>query len=120
MNLSDLMATDVDDVFMVTDDFAETMIRYIGGDSGNTSSIVGIFTPESTQPNDGRGRGYDHMATLALSSAVTLKVGDALKHGNDRYEVKTVGDEVHGMRTCELVRYEADVRGGKVFRNGDI
>ena len=120
MSLANQILSDVDDVFLNLDDFAETIIRYIGGDVGNISSFTGIVTVEQTQVNDGRGRGFDHMASLVLSSDVTIAVGDAIKHGDERYEVKTVGDPEHGMRTCHLVRYQPEVKGGKIFRNGDL
>lgn len=120
MSLSDLIVSDVADVFLDTDDFASTIIRYIGGDVGNTSTFTGIVTMDGTNINDGRGRGYDHMASLVLSSSVTIEVGDAIKHGDERYEVKTVGEIEHGMRTVTLLRYQPDTKGGKVFRTGDI
>ena len=120
MPLNQLIEEHVSSVFLNTEHFADTIIRYIGGDAGNTSSFTGIITMDGTQIDDGRGRGFDHMASLVIGSATRMEVGDALKHGDERYEVKTVGEIEHGMRTCLLVRYQPQMKGGKVFRNGDL
>ena len=120
MSLNQLIDEHVTTVFLNTDHFAETMRRYICGDSDNVTNFVGIVTVDGTNINDARGRGFDHAATLVLSSDIQMNVGDAILHGEDRYEVKTVGAAEHGMRTCQLNRYQPEVRGGKVFRNGDL
>ena len=120
MTLASQILADVDDVFLQLDDFASQVIRYVGGDSGNSKAITGVVTLGGVSTNDGRGRGYDHDATMLLNSDVAITVGDAIKHGDDRYEVKHVGDPQYGMRTVTLRRYQPEVKGGKLFRTGDI
>lgn len=120
MTLKSLMASDVPDVFLQTDDFADTIIRYVGGDAGNVKTFVGIVTLHPAMTNHERGRGTDQTADLVLSSDIPLCSGDAIKFGDERYEVKAVGDPEHGMKTASLLRYIPEVRGGKVLRSGDL
>ena len=120
MTLAAQMIADVSTVFMNTDDFASSVIRYIGGDVSNTRSITAIVTLSPVQENSDRGRGYMHRATMDLSEDVVLTTADAIKYDGDRYEIEGIGAAEHGMRTVSLIRYQPEVRGGKVFRNGDL
>lgn len=120
MSLADQILADVDDVFLQTDDFAQTVLRYIGGDSGNVRQITAMVTLDPVAIDDGRGRGYLHSATMLLNADTPITEGDSVKVGELRYEVKKPGDPQYGMRTVMITRYQADVKGGKVFRNGDI
>lgn len=120
MSLANLIAADVANVLFDENDFASSILRYIGGDEGNATTITAISFDGGVQTNDSRGRGYDHIATLVLISTVAINVGDAIKYGTERYEVKAVGDPELGIRTVLLTRYQPEVKGGKVFRNGDL
>ena len=120
MSLHDLIISDVADVFMQTDDFAETHQRLIGGDEGNIRSIVGIPGDDMAATEDLRGRGYTHSRTFDIAEGTALFEKDAIKIGSLRYEVDAITDPVLGMRTAKLVRFQQEVKGGRVFRNGDI
>ena len=120
MTLASQILTDVDEVFLQTDDFAKVILRYIGGDANNTEQITGIVVVQSVSIDDGRGRGYVQEAEMHLSSETTLNEGDGIRYESERYEVKTIGATEHGMRVASLVKYKPEVRGGKVFRNGDL
>ena len=120
MSLKDLMISDVSDVFLQLDDFADTIIRYVGGDAGNVKTFTGIVTIHPAMASHDRGRGTDQAAELVLSSDVALAAGDAIKFGDERYEVKAVSDPEHGMKTASLYRYIPEMRGGKVLRSGDL
>jgi hypothetical protein len=114
------MREHVSTVFMNTEHFAETHQRLIGGDEGNIRSIVGIPGDDMVATDDVRGRGYTHSRTFDIAEGTALSEKDAIKIGSIRYEVVKVGDPVLGMKTAHLGRTMQEVKGGKVFRNGDI
>ena len=120
MTLASQMIADVATVFLNTDDFASTVIRYIGGDVANTRSITAIITLLPVQENDDRGRGYMHRATMDLSEDVILTAADAIKYDGNRYEIEGIGGAEHGMRTVTLIRYQPEAKGAKPLRNGDL
>lgn len=120
MTLASQILSDVSEVFLDLDDFAETVLRYVGGDAGSVRQMTAVVTLDPVTVDDGRGRGYTHRASMVLASSVVITVGDAVKVGQNRYEVERVGDAQHGMRTVFLTRYQPEVKGGRVFRNGDI
>ena len=99
MTLAALMVTDVSDVFMNTEDFASTVIRYIGGSESNSRSITAIVTLSPVQENDDRGRGYIHRATMDLSEDVILTASDAIKYDGNRTRMY----QEEGTRTPSLI-----------------
>lgn len=118
MSLADLIASDVDDVFLVTDDFAETMLRYAGGDRDNTTSVTGVVTWAPTVPSDTRGKGYVRRGELLLNDSVTVTAADAFLINERRYEVESLDDPQYGSRIVRLIRYESEAKG--VRKAGDI
>lgn len=120
MSLHDLIIADVSDVFLQTSDFAETHKRLIDGDEGHVTAIVGIPGDDMVATDDVRGRGYTHSRTFDIAEGTALSEKDAVKIGTLRYEVVRVTDPVLGMKTAHLARTQQEVRGGKVFRTGDI
>lgn len=120
MTLAAQMVEDVSTVFMNTDDFASTVIRYANGDAENAQSITAIITLLPVQENEDRGRGFLLRATMDLSEDVILTISDSIKYDGNRYEIVSIGDAEHGMRTCQIIRYVAEVKGGKLYRNGDL
>ena len=120
MSLSQYLEEQVATVFMREDHFAKVITRYIGGDANNSTPITGIVGVQSVSIESGRGRGFLQDAELHLSSDTTLNEGDGIKYESERYEVKTIGATENGMRVASMVKYKPEVRGGKVFRNGDL
>lgn len=120
MSLNQLAREHVSTVFMNTDHFAESCPRYINGDEGDILLITGIPGDDMVATDDIRGRGYTHSRTFDIAESTVLNVKDAVKIGELRYEVVHVSDPVLGMKTAKLARTQQEVRGGKVFRNGDI
>lgn len=120
MSLSDMIATDVGDVFLQTEDFATTVHRYKNGERINGGDFTGIVTITQAEPTDQFGKGQLQHATLVCASTVELKVGDALRHDGIRYEVESITDPEHGMVTVQMKRYQGELRGGKELRNGDL
>lgn len=120
MTLASQILSDVSEVFLDLEDFAETVQRYVGGDLGNVQQMTAVVTLDPVTVDDGRGRAYLHRANMVVASSVVINAGDAVKVGENRYEVERVGDSKHGMKTAFLTRYQQEVKGGRVFRNGDL
>jgi hypothetical protein len=120
MSLSDMIATDVSDVFLRTDDFAATVHRYKNGERINGGDFTGIVTITQAEPTDQFGKGKLQHATLVCASTVELKKGDALRHDGIRYEVESITDPEHGMVTVQMIRDQGELRGGKELKNGDL
>lgn len=119
MTLAAQILTDVAEVFFQEDDFAETVLRYVGGDSGNASTILAVVTLQPPEPDDMRGRGYVYRGSMILKEAVTITAQDAIKFDGNRYEVETIGDAQYGMRTVQLIRYQPESQGGRPLKLGD-
>ena len=120
MSLSQLMSEHVSTVFMNTDHFAETCQRFVGGDEGNIRTIVGIPGDDMAATDDVRGRGYTHSRTFDIAETSTLTEQDAIRIGSLRYEVVHVSDPSQGMKTAKLARTQQEVKGGRIFRTGDL
>lgn len=120
MPLNQLIEEHASTVFLNQDHFAASVSRLIGGDAANARSIVGVTGDDIAASNEQRGKGYTHTRTFDFSEDSRLEESDALKIGRLRYEIDSITDPVGGMRTANLVRYQPDVKGGKLFRNGDI
>jgi hypothetical protein len=120
MSLKTLIISDVANVFLQVDDFAETCQRFVGGDAGNIKTIIGIPGDDMPAIDDVRGRGYTHSRTFDIAETSTLTEADAVQIGAFRYEVVHVSDPMQGMKTAKLARTQQEVKGGRVFRTGDI
>lgn len=120
MSLSQLMNEHVSTVFMNTDHFAETCQRFVGGDEGNIRTIVGVPGDDMAATDDVRGRGYTHSRTFDIAETSTLTEQDAIRIGSLRYEVVHVSDPSQGMKTAKLARTQQEVKGGRIFRTGDL
>ncbi len=111
MTLAAQIIADVDDVFLQEDDFAQTILRYVGGDSGNIRQIVGVVTIHAAQVDDMRGRGYIHKGEIFVNEETVIMPKEAVLYGEKRYEVESVTDAMHGMKTVHIVRYESEHAG---------
>ena len=120
MSLHDLMISDVSDVFIQTDDFADVCRRYKNGERTDGANFNGIITPLDADPTDAYGKGKIQRATLVCSESIKFKEKDAISHNGFRYEVDGVSDPEHGMQTISLVRYVGEERGARQLRTGDL
>jgi hypothetical protein len=118
MSLNDLMISDVADVFMQTEDFAEQIIRYVGGDVGHIKHITGIVTWYPTVPEMNGGRATRRRGEVMLSSDVEISVTDALKIGEDRAEVEAVGPSQDGAQVVYVVQQIPQTKGAAPLRTG--
>lgn len=118
MTLSSLISSDVASVFLNTDEFAETVTRYIGGDPGYTQSLTSVVTLDQPEFETSRGRGFEIRGTALFDDAATLNQADALLIRGERYEVRTVKPAAFGVIEVTVVRYVPDAKG--VRTAGDL
>lgn len=118
MSLNNLMASDVADVFLQVDDFAEVILRYVGGERDRHEDVTGIVTWSPTVVTDTRGRGFTRRCELFLNDSVTVAASDAFKIGQRRCEVEAIDEAQDGARVVHLVHYESETKG--LRRAGDV
>jgi hypothetical protein len=116
MTLSDQMKSDVDDVFLNTDDFAESILRIVGGRNGRAESVTAIVTWQDTVTDDGRGRGTRRTAEVMLADNQSVTIKDAFKIDNDFVQVTRVGPIQDGARTVWVRQYIPETKGAKPLK----
>lgn len=120
MTLSDLMQSDVTDVFMNTDDFAETILRYVNGDPDNTCQVTAIVSWYPTVPEMSGGRATKRRGEMLISSDDAVTKKDSFKIGDDRAEVEAVGPKQDGAQIVYLVQEIRETRGAVPVRTGGL
>lgn len=120
MSLHDLMLADVGDVFLQTDDFADTVRRYRNGDLKDGIDFVAIVTISDANISEHLGRGTTVRASMVCAEAADVRATDKVRHNGIDYEVENVSDAEHGMKTVTMQRYQGEFRGQKLLRNGDL
>jgi hypothetical protein len=120
MTLSSMISADVADVFLNTDDFADTVRRYRNGDLKDGADFVAVVTISGADTSEHVGRGTIVRASLVCAESIDIRATDKVRHNGIDYEVENVGDAEHGMRTVSMVRYSGEFRGAKSLRNGDL
>lgn len=118
MSLNDMIASDVDDVFLDVDDFAETVIRYAGGAVDRRTEITAIVTWMPSDVSETRGKGYLRKCQMLVNDSVTITPADAFKIGDARCEVTSIDNAQDGSRMVYLQQYESEAKG--IRKAGDI
>lgn len=118
MTLAAVMQSDVSSVFMQTGEFAESVIRYVKGDSEHRQSFTAVVDLMQPEFSEERGRGYITRGTVIVDDSVTVSAGDAFDIRGDRYEVVSVKPAAYGIVEASVTRYETEARG--VRRAGDL
>ncbi len=114
MTLKSQIQSDVDTVFLSTSDFAEQIIRYVGGDEGNVQALTGVVTLEVPEKSDESGRSYVQTGMVMIADSVTVTTQDALQIRGSRYEVNAVGVADFGAIELTVTRKIADIKGRKM------
>jgi hypothetical protein len=120
MSLRDLLRTDISEVFLDTEEFADTVRRYRDGDLTNGVDFAGIVSVLGSDTSEHIGRGTIFRASLMCSASADIRVKDRLRHNGFDYEIETVSDPEHGCKTASMIRYASEFRGAKLLRNGDL
>lgn len=114
------MQTDVDSVFFATDDFAEVIKRYIGGEKGAVEFVTALVTWNPTGEAYERDRATRRTGELLLKDSQSVTVADTFKVGTDRIQVTAVGPIQDGARTVYFSQYIPEIKGGAPLRTGDL
>lgn len=120
VTLSDLMKTDMDDIFLSTDDFAESIVRYAGGSQSSSSVVTAVIMWDPTTVEGGRGRQTARTGQLLLNDDVSVTVSDAFMVEGNRVEVESIGPIQDGARTVWIKQVIPETRGAVPIRTGDI
>lgn len=120
MSLHDLIASDVADVFLVADDFATQIRRYVNGDQDHQVIVTGVVTWYPTVDEDGRGRATKRRGEIMFSSTLNLTMKDAFVIGSDLVQVEALGPKQDGAQIVTITQTLPETRGAKTVRTGDI
>ncbi len=116
--LSDMIAGDVNAVFLDGDDFAETIRRRVEDGRGNrTSSVVAIVTWEPPISNSGDGKREANLrGSIAVPSGLNppLKMSDRWIIGETTYATLAVHPPQYGMQSVLIEQRAGDLRGGSL------
>lgn len=120
MSLHDLITSDVADVFLVADDFATQIRRYVNGDQDQQVIVTGVVTWYPTVDEDGRGRATKRRGEIMFSSTLNLTIKDAFVVGSDLVQVEAIGPKQDGAQIVTITQTIPETRGAKTVRTGDI
>lgn len=118
MSLSQLIDEHVSAVFLNTNHFAESIKLLKGGDAGRISSVTGIVTWYQTTPELQNGQATHRRGEVLFSSSVNITTDDALKIGDERANVETVGPDENGMIKVGISQRLPKVKGAAPLRTG--
>lgn len=118
MTLADQIRTDVNTVFLNTDDFAENVVQYHGGWAGVSRNITALVTLEEPDVTRERGKGYRRRGEMMVADETLITDKDAFLIGAERYEVERMGIVREGIRIAHIIRYAGEYRGNRTA--GDI
>lgn len=106
MTLASQILADVEDVFLSTDDFAETVSRYPLGVTASPESVVGVFAERDPNQETARGDDNNRTATLHVADSVDTDPRDTWLIGGEVWNTTSVSGASTGMKTIELRRNE--------------
>lgn len=106
MTLASQISDDVADVFLNTDDFAETVSRYPLGVAASAESVTAVFAERD--PSQDTTRGDDNMRTGALhvADSVDADPRDSWLIQSEVWETTSVSGSSGGMKVVEVKRRE--------------
>lgn len=110
MSLASLIAADVSDVFLDTDEHAASVTRYPAGDTTSPATVTAIWC-EDELATDSKTRGRDivRMGSLRVDDAQATDPKDRWLIDSETWETIAVGKE-EGMKKLRLQRVEPESR----------
>lgn len=117
MSLKTDIAAHATSVFLNTDHFAETAVRYIGGDEGDAENVTGLWKESDPEINAERGYDYHYKGEFHFAGTQTMTIYDALLVRSVRFEVERVSEvSSDGLKVAYCVRRTGNTRGAKRSR----
>lgn len=118
MTLASLIVSDVGDVVLNTDDFAETIKRRVEDGRGNrVSDVIAIVTWDPALPNATEGKREAVIkATLLIASGLVPapKMSDRWEIGGVTYSTTAILPAQYGMQNVMIEQRSGDMRGGSL------
>ena len=112
MDLIDLIADDVADVFLDTTAFAVSVTHRPLNNSSNDASVTAWFDEREPVETLDRGIGTSRRAELFVASSVSANVRDRWQVSSQWWETETVEGAAGGMIRVSLVRPQEELRSG--------
>lgn len=106
MSLATQIEGDVEGVFLNTDDFAQTVVRYPLAVTGSPESVIAVFAEKDASQETTRGDENERTATLHVAASVDADPRDTWLINSEVWQVTAVkggGDE---MQVIELRKRE--------------
>lgn len=103
MTLVDQMLDDVSNVFLNTDEHAQTAVR-TPNRGGGTTTFTAVVDVLETTLDESKGKRVIHHASLLCASSVVIEVEDMIATGGIDWIVDKTGPASVGMKTYMLTR----------------
>ena len=120
MTLKTTIAGHVSSVFLNSNHFAETVLRYVGGIKGRMEQVTALLDWDSTNTAYERDRATRRVSSLMVISTQAVTVKDVFKVNGDIISVASVGPVQDGAIIVQLNQYVPQVKGGTPLRTGDL
>lgn len=103
MTLKALIAADVSNVFLNTDEFAESVTRWPQGYEGSAVTVTAVWEPDDVSHQfSGDGESYTQEGSLHVVSSMTIHREDVWIIGDERYATVDTGKVEGGLRSLRL------------------
>jgi len=105
VSLSDLISADVTNVIFNTSDFAESVVREVGGDPDVDQAVsTAIVYKADVETTNEMGKAVVAEWRMDLPGTVEVEQDDIYVIGSERFRVSDVDDVENGVIHCRLVR----------------
>lgn len=116
MTLKDVMASDVTNVFLNTDEHAESVTRYSLGDTSNPDTLTVVWEEEDAEDDRQRGQELVRRAKLHVKTSDSPNVKDRWRKGSQNWETESVGPVEGDLTVVTVIRHEEEKRRPKATR----
>lgn len=108
MSFRDMVSADTDTIFFNTEEFAESVVHWPGGDSALATSITALFIPEDSRRDVMRGEEIVRPAVLWTKDEIAITRKDAFIVNGITYQTLKFDAVEYGARRVELQRNDKD------------
>lgn len=108
------MESDVDEVFLNTDEFGESLTHWPRGEVGYEATVTAIFEEMDPADHNDRGKATERRAKLTVSSSVDVDVRDRWRRGEEEWwNAFRISTDIHGVHYVWVRRVDDEIRSGK-------
>lgn len=114
MTLASMMSEDVSDVFLKTEDFAETLRRHVEGVK-KPYTVTALVTWEDAAVTAGDGKREARIrGSLSLAADPSLSMSDRWELNGVTYQATAVSPPQYGMQTVLIEHRKSDLRSSSM------